>query len=75
MTRRHIAGEVLSIRIASRELGAAPHAPVIKAIFEFTLANGLVIESTEEFGAQGIMNENLEILLRDLRKVAGINER
>lgn len=75
MTRRHAAGEVVSIRIASRELGPAPHAPVIKAIFEFTFANGLVIESTEEFGAQGIMNENLEILLRDLRKVAGINAR
>jgi len=70
MGRRLNSGEVTSIRIISREVGTPPYSPILKAVFEFTLADGRVIESTEEFHNGGIMNEDLEILLTDLRKLA-----
>jgi len=68
--RRLKPGDVVAIRIISREVGNPPFSPILKAVFEFTLADGRVIESTEEFHNGGIMNEDLEILLTDLRKLA-----
>jgi len=70
--RRQFAGIVSEIRIISRELGNPPHSPVLRAIFEFTLTSGEIFESTEDFGTEGIMNEGLDALLHDLRKLAGL---
>ncbi len=72
MGRRLKAGEVKSIKILSREIGFPPYSPILKATFEFTLADGRIIESTEDFGSNGIMDENLESLLNDLKKIAGL---
>ncbi len=72
MARRLNPGDVISIRIISREIGAPPYSPILKAVFEFTLSDGRVIESTEEFPNGGIMNENLNQLLSDLKKFAEI---
>ena len=72
MGRRLKPGDVVAIRIISREVGDPPFSPILKAVFEFTLADGRIIESTEEFLNGGIMNENLEMLLSDLRRIAKI---
>ncbi len=72
MGRRRIVGQVLSIRIVSRELGQAPNSAILRAIFEFTLANGQTIVNTEDFGPSGIMDENLELLLKDFKRIAGL---
>jgi hypothetical protein len=70
--RRRYVGVVSEIRIITRELGNPPHSPVLRAVFEFTLASGEIIESTEDFGPEGIINEELTALLMDLRRVAGL---
>ena len=72
MVRRRYVGVVSEIRIITRELGNPPHSPVLRAVFEFTLASGEIIESTEDFGPEGIINEELVALLMDLRRVAGL---
>lgn len=72
MPRRQFAGIVSEIRIISRELGNPPHSPVLRAIFEFTLTSGEIVKSTEDFGPEGIIDEGLQALLRDLRQVAGL---
>ncbi len=72
MPRRQFAGIVSEIRIISRELGNPPHSPVLRAIFEFTLTSGEIVQSTEDFGPEGIMNEGLNSLLSEIRKIAGL---
>jgi hypothetical protein len=71
--RRQFAGIVSEIRIISRELGNPPHSPVLRAIFEFTLTSGELVKSTEDFGAEGIMNEGLLALLKQMRDIAGLD--
>ena len=63
---------IKEIRILSRELGNPPHTPVISAVFEFSLASGMIIESTEYFGPEGIIEEGLQVLLQDMKRVAGL---
>jgi hypothetical protein len=53
-------------------MGDPPFSPVLKATFEYTLITGKVIEYVEDFGPDGIMNEGLNSLLRELRKLAGL---
>lgn len=72
MVRRPLAGIVGDIRIIARELGDPPHTPVISAVFEFSLTSGVIIESTENFGPEGIIEEGLQALLRDMRRAAGL---
>lgn len=72
MARRLNPGDVISVRIISREIGEPPYSPILKAVFEFTLSDGRVIKTTEEFPNGGIMNENLNQLLSDLKKFAEI---
>ena len=72
MPRRRHVGVVKEIRIVSRTLGNPPHTPVISAVFEFTLTTGEIIESTESFGDEGIVEEGLQVLLNDLKRVAGL---
>jgi hypothetical protein len=64
---------VSEIRIISRELGNPPHSPVLRAIFEFTLTSGELVKSTEDFGPEGIMNEGLLALLKQMRDIAGLD--
>jgi hypothetical protein len=71
--RRQFAGIVSEIRIISRELGNPPHSPVLRAIFEFTLTSGELVKSTEDFGPEGIMNEGLLALLKQMRDIAGLD--
>ena len=73
MVRRRYVGFVSEIKVLSRELGNPPFSPVLKATFEYTLLTGEVIEYVEEFGPEGIMNEGLDSLLSELRKLAGLN--
>ena len=73
MPRRQFAGIVSEIRIISRELGNPPYSPVLRAIFEFTLTSGELVESTEDFGPEGIMNEGLLALLKQMRDIAGLD--
>ena len=73
MVRRRYVGFVSEIKVLSREMGNPPYSPVLKATFEYTLITGEVIEYVEEFGPEGIMNEGLNSLLSDLRKLAGLN--
>ncbi len=73
MVRRRYVGFVSEIKVLSREMGNPPFSPVLKATFEYTLITGEVIEYVEEFGPEGIMNEGLNSLLSDLRKLAGLN--
>ena len=73
MVRRRYVGFVSEIKVLSRELGNPPFSPVLKATFEYTLLTGEVIEYVEEFGPDGIMNEGLDSLLSELRKLAGLN--
>lgn len=73
MPRRQFAGIVSEIRIISRELGNPPHSPVLRAIFEFTLTSGELVKSTEDFGPEGIMNEGLLALLKQMRDIAGLD--
>ena len=73
MPRRQFAGIVSEIRIISRELGNPPHSPLLRAIFEFTLTSGELVESTEDFGPEGIMNEGLLALLKQMRDIAGLD--
>ena len=72
MVRRRYVGFVSEIKVLSREMGNPPFSPVLKATFEYTLFTGEVIEYVEEFGPEGIMNEGLNSLLSDLRKLAGL---
>ena len=72
MGRRRYVGFVSEIKVLSREMGDPPFSPVLKATFEYTLLTGEVIEYVEEFGPEGIMNEGLDSLLSDLRKLAGL---
>jgi hypothetical protein len=71
--RRRYVGFVSEIKVLSREMGNPPFSPVLRATFEYTLITGEVIEYVEEFGPEGIMNEGLNSLLSDLRKLAGLN--
>jgi hypothetical protein len=64
---------VSEIRIISRELGNPPHSPVLRAIFEFTLTSGELVKSTEDFGPEGIMNEGLLALLKQMQDIAGLD--
>ena len=73
MPRRQFAGIVSEIRIISRELGNPPHSPVLRAIFEFTLTSGELVKSTEDFGPEGIMNEGLLALLKQMQDIAGLD--
>ena len=73
MPRRQFAGIVSEIRIISRELGNPPHSPVLRAIFEFTLTSGELVESTEDFGPEGIINEGSLALLKQMRDIAGLD--
>ena len=73
MVRRRYVGFVSEIKVLSREMGDPPFSPVLKATFEYTLITGEVIEYVEEFGPEGIMNEGLDSLLSELRKLAGLN--
>lgn len=73
MGRRRYVGFVSEIKVLSREMGNPPFSPVLRATFEYTLITGEVIEYVEEFGPEGIMNEGLNSLLSDLRKLAGLN--
>ena len=73
MVRRRYVGFVSEIKVLSREMGNPPFSPVLRATFEYTLITGEVIEYVEEFGPEGIMNEGLNSLLSDLRKLAGLN--
>ena len=73
MVRRRYVGFVSEIKVLSREMGNPPFSPVLKATFEYTLITGEVIEYVEEFGPEGIMNEGLDSLLSELRKLAGLN--
>ena len=73
MDRRRYVGFVSGIKVLSREMGDPPFSPVLKATFEYTLLTGEVIEYVEEFGPEGIMNEGLDSLLSDLRKLAGLS--
>jgi len=73
VVRRRYVGFVSEIKVLSRELGNPPFSPVLKATFEYTLLTGEVIEYVEEFGPEGIMNEGLDSLLSELRKLAGLN--
>jgi hypothetical protein len=70
--RRPAVGLVKEIRIIARELGNPPHTPVISAVFEFSLTSGVIIESTENFGPEGIIEEGLQELLVDMKRVAGL---
>ena len=72
MPRRQFAGIVKDIRIIARELGNPPHTPVIAAVFEFSLTSGMIIESTEYFGPEGIIEEGLLELLKDMRRASGL---
>lgn len=72
MPRRPAVGLVREIRIIARELGDPPHTPVITAVFEFSLTSGIIIESTEHFGSEGIIEEGLQELLKDMRRAAGL---
>lgn len=73
MGRRRYVGFVSEIKVLSREMGNPPFSPVLKATFEYTLTTGEVIEYVEDFGPEGIMNEGLNSLLSDLRKLAGLD--
>jgi hypothetical protein len=70
--RRRYVGFVSEIRVLSREVGNPPYSPILKATFEYTLKSGEVIQYVEDFGSEGIMNEGLDSLLRELRKLAGL---
>ncbi len=72
MGRRRYVGFVSEIRVLSREVGNPPYSPILKAAFEYTLKSGEVIQYVEDFGSEGIMNEGLDSLLRELRKLAGL---
>lgn len=72
MPRRPAVGLVKEIPIIARELGNPPHTPVISAVFEFSLTSGVIIESTENFGPEGIIEEGLQELLVDMKRVAGL---
>lgn len=72
MGRRRYVGFVSEIRVLSREVGNPPYSPILKATFEYTLNSGEVIQYVEDFGSEGIMNEGLDSLLRELRKLAGL---
>jgi hypothetical protein len=73
VVRRRYVGFVSEIKVLSREMGNPPFSPILRATFEYTLITGEVIEYVEEFGPEGIMNEGLNSLLSDLRKLAGLN--
>jgi hypothetical protein len=73
VVRRRYVGFVSEIKVLSREMGNPPFSPVLKATFEYTLLTGEVIEYVEEFGPEGIMNEGLDFLLSELRKLAGLS--
>ena len=72
MPRRPAVGLVKEIPIIARELGNPPHTPVISAVFEFSLTSGVIIESTQNFGPEGIIEEGLQELLVDMKRVAGL---
>jgi len=70
--RRRYVGFVSEIRVLSREVGNPPYSPILKATFEYTLKSGEVIQYVEDFGSEEIMNEGLDSLLSELRKLAGL---